>query len=359
MGAQNSNLDFNGQNIFVGLDVHRNSWRVSVHLETVSQKTIHLSPPGVEALEVYLRRHYPGGTYHCAYEAGFSGFWIQRALADRGIKTLVIHPADVPTTDKERQQKDDVRDSRKIARSLRNGELQGINVPGKMDEADRQLVRYRWLLARDRKRVMNRIKSHLYFTGPVPVELQEGNWSRAYVALLRQRAEESPTLALMIKEYEMIRDLERDQMKQLRALFMQEQYATQMKLLRSVPGVGFLSAMVLMTEIGDMGRFSSSDKLAFFVGLVPSTDSSGDKERANQRTKRGNKRLRTTLIECAWVAIRQDQELALAYANLRKRMDGPHAIIKIAKKLLNRIRKVWLSGQEYASPIPNQDGEAK
>jgi transposase len=271
----------------------------------------------------------------------------------------VIHPADVPTTDKERQQKDDVRDSRKIARSLRNGELEGINVIGKMEEADRQLVRHRWLLAKDRKRVMNRIKSHLYFTGPVPLELQDGNWSRAYVALLHQKAAESPALAWMVKEYEMIRDLERDQMKQLRALFKKEPYATQMKLLRSVPGVGFLSALVLITEIGDMQRFSSSDKLAFFVGLVPSTDSSGDNERANQRTKRGNQRLRTTLIECAWVAIRQDEELGLAYANLRKRMDGPHAIIKIAKKLLNRIRKVWLSGQEYAPPIPKQDGEAQ
>ena len=272
---------------------------------------------------------------------------------------MVIHPADVPTTDKERQQKDDVRDSRKIARSLRNGELEGINVIGKMEEADRQVVRYRWLLARDRKRIMNRIKSHLYFTGPVPPEMQEGNWSRAYLALLHQKAEESPALALMVKQYEMMRDLERVQMKQLRALFRQEPYATQMKLLRSVPGVGFLSAMVLMTEIGDMRRFSNSDKLAFFVGLVPATDSSGDSERANQRTKRGNKRLRTTLIECAWVAIRQDEELGLAYANLRKRMDAPHAIIKIAKRLLNRIRKIWLSGEEYASPIIEPEGESK
>ena len=120
-----------------------------------------------------------------------------------------------------------------------------------------------------------------------------------------------------------------------------------MTLLRSIPGVGFLSAVQLLTEIEDIRRFQTFDKLCFFVGLVPGTDSSGDKQRADQRTTRGNKRLRTLLIECSWVAIRQDDELALAYSNLRKRMDGPHAIIKIARKLLNRIRRVWLSGNPY------------
>jgi len=350
MPTQIKQLDFTGQNIYVGLDVHRNNWRVSVHLGEISHKTIHLSPVGVEALEHYLHKHYPGGQYQCAYEAGFSGFWLQRALAARGIETLVIHPADVPTTDKERQQKDDVRDSRKIARSLRNGELAGIKIIGEMEEAHRQLVRYRWQLAADRRRVMQRIKSHLYFTGPVPEEMQTGNWSRAYMAFLYQKAETDAALALMVKEYELIRDLERGHMKQLRSLFKTERYAKEMQLLCSVPGVGFLSAILIMTEIGDIKRFSSCDKLAFYVGLVPGTDSSGDSERANQRTKRGNKRLRTTLIECAWAAVKQDEELALAYITLKKRMDAPHAIIKIARRLLNRIRKVWLSGVEYVPP---------
>lgn len=359
MVPQVKTRDFSDQNIFVGLDVHRNSWRVSFHLGAISHKTIHMAPASVEALERYLHKHYPGGQYQCAYEAGFSGFWLQRALAARGIETLVIHPADVPTTDKERQQKDDVRDSRKIARSLRNGELEGITIIGEMEEAHRQLVRYRWQLAADRRRVMQRIKSHLYFTGPVPEEMQQSGWSRAYMAWLHQRAEKDAALGFMVKEYELIRDLEREQMKQLRSLFKSDRYAKEMELLRSVPGVGFLSAMLIMTEIGDIQRFSSCDKLAFYAGLVPGTDSSGDSERAHQRTKRGNKRLRTTLIECAWAAVKQDEELALAYITLKKRMDAPHAIIKIARRLLNRIRKVWLSGVEYVPPAELQRDDVK
>lgn len=349
MKSEVRQLDFTGQKIFVGLDVHLKSWRVSIHLEEMLQKTFHLSPPGIEPLEAYLRRHYPGATYQCAYEAGFCGFWIQKGLAARGIETLVVNPADIPTTDKERQQKDDVRDSRKIARSLRNGELECIHVPNELALRDRSLVRYRWSLASDRKRAMNRIKSHLHFYGQHPPEgvMVEWKWDRAFMNWLREKAKEDATLDLLLQQFDALRALEKVQMKQIRALFKTDRYAPWMTLLRSAPGVGFLSAVQLLTEIEDIRRFKTFDQLCFFVGLVPGTDSSGENQRADERTTRGNKRLRTLLIECAWVAIRQDDELALAYSNLRKRMDGPHAIIKIARKLLNRIRRVWLSGNAY------------
>ena len=61
-----------------------------------------------------------------AYEAGFSGFWAKRKLTELGIDTIVVHPADIPTTDKDRDQKSDQRDSRKISTSLRSGELRGV-----------------------------------------------------------------------------------------------------------------------------------------------------------------------------------------------------------------------------------------
>ena len=136
METQVRKLDFSDQKIFVGIDVHRKSWRVSIHLGEVLEKTINLSPPSPGSLSQYLKRNYPQGDYLCAYEAGFCGFWIQEQLAADGIKTIVVHPSDVPTTDKERQQKDDVRDSRKIARALRNNDLKAIYIPDKQQQQD-------------------------------------------------------------------------------------------------------------------------------------------------------------------------------------------------------------------------------
>lgn len=349
MTAQNRQLDFTGQTVFVGIDVHHKNWRISIFLEEVAQKTFHLSPPGVEPLKHYLNRHYPGGTYKCAYEAGFSGFWIQEGLSALGIETIVTHAADIPTTDKERQQKDDIRDSRKIARSLRNGELEAIFIPDKALQQDRGVVRERARLQADRRRVMCRIKSQLHFYGLYPQDgvLSNGRWSQQFLFFLAEQAKKNTALGMLLEEFYLLRGLEKQATIRLRNVLKNERYAKLMNLLCTIPGVGFLTAAQLLTEIGDMKRFKTFDQLCFYVGLVPGTHSSGETVHSDTRTTRGNKLLRTTVIESAWVASRLDPELGLAYNILKKRMNSPRAIIKIARKLLNRIRRVWLSEQPY------------
>lgn len=90
-----------GQDIDIGLDVHLRSWKVAIMTEAVSWK-IFSQHPDPELLVRYLKKHFPGARYRCVYEAGYCGFWIQRALSNLGVETIVINPADVPTTDKER-----------------------------------------------------------------------------------------------------------------------------------------------------------------------------------------------------------------------------------------------------------------
>jgi len=83
------------------------------------------------------------------------------------------------------------------------------------------------------------------------------------------------------------------------------------------------------------------------VGLIPTSDSSGDKEKIGEMTRRGNKRLKSALIESAWVAIKKDPELLMKYEEYRKRMGGQKAIVRIARILLRKIRRVWLNKQPY------------
>lgn len=99
--------------ISVGIDLHKNSWDIQPLAPFGVQKRIHLSPPCVDRLETFLKKNYPNCEYLCAYEAGFSGFWLQRELERRGIKTIVVHPADIPTTDKEKRFKTDKVDCKK------------------------------------------------------------------------------------------------------------------------------------------------------------------------------------------------------------------------------------------------------
>jgi transposase len=142
MEAQVTKIDFTGQNIYVGFDARKKSWRVTVMAEDTIYKTF-TQPPNPEILHNYLSRNFPGASYHSAYEAGFCGYWIHDKLLSFGIKSIVVNPADIPTTDKERVQKDDSRDSRKIARSLMSGTLTPIYIPSLKTQRDRSLLRTR------------------------------------------------------------------------------------------------------------------------------------------------------------------------------------------------------------------------
>ena len=119
----------------------------------------------------------------------------------------------------------------------------------------------------------------------------------------------------------------------------------------SVPGIGFVIAMTLYTEIITIGRFNRFDALASFVGLVPSVSGSGEQEWDNGMTPRSSSFLRYLLIEAAWVAIREDPALTLAFTELCRRMKKQEAIVRIAKKLLRRIHSVWKNQKEYVLAV--------
>ena len=125
MQVQKYNLYFSGKDIFAGIDAHLKSWKITIMVDGITCKTFS-QDSNANALDSYLRANYPGGNYFTAYEAGFCGFAPHRDLLKYGIENIVVNPADIPTTDKEKKQKDDARDSRKIARSLHNNELEAI-----------------------------------------------------------------------------------------------------------------------------------------------------------------------------------------------------------------------------------------
>jgi hypothetical protein len=139
---KSNKLDFSGQDIYVGLDTHLKSWRTSIMVGESPYKTFS-QDPSPKLLKDYLVRNFPNANYYSAYEASFSGFWTHRNLLNLGIKNIVVNPADIPTTDKERKQKEDSRDSRKIAKQLSQNDLTAIYVPEIEIEGDRSLIRYR------------------------------------------------------------------------------------------------------------------------------------------------------------------------------------------------------------------------
>lgn len=354
--SKSRQLDFSGQDIYVGLDTHLKSWRVSIIVGETVYKTFS-QDPNTNLLNKYLIKNFPNANYFSAYEASFSGFKTHRDLVALGIKNMVVNPADIPTTDKERKQKEDSRDSRKIAKQLSQNDLTAIYVPEIDTEGDRQLVRYRKTLTKEIARTKNRIKSQLYYFGVhIPVQFSETKyWSKRFTNWIHEveLPTESAKLTLLghLEMAEMLRKKQYSITKEIRKLANKHKYKENYDLLISIPGIANLTAMLLLTEIGDITRFKNLDKLCSFIGLVPTTNSSGENDKTGNITIRSNKILRTAIVESSWVAIRNDPALMLAYQKLIKRMESQKAIIRISKKLVNRILYVLKNKKAYVHAV--------
>jgi transposase len=358
MQTQNNTLDFNEQKIFVGIDVHLKSWKVTIMTEKLHHKT-YSQDPDPNILHRYLRRTFPGGIYYSVYEAGFCGYWIHNELKSLGINSIVVNPADVPTTDKEKVQKEDKRDSHKLAKALRNGDLMPIHVPSSRTLEDRCLIRMRMTLVKDLTRYKNRIKSFLYFHGikiPDVFMCTSNHWSNRFMVWLNSiylpEQSAQSTLKVLIVQAENLRHAVLKITKQIQDLSTTI-YQDQVKLLRSIPGIGLLTSMALLTELETINRFKNFDKLCGFIGLIPSTHASGENDKTGEMTPRGNNVLRSVLIESSWFAARLDPSLNKSFHDYCRRMESNKAIIRIARKLLSRIRFVLRNNQPYICSVIN------
>lgn len=334
------------------MDVHKKSWSVSIQTEQFEHKTF-TQPPEVGKLTNYLQRTFPGATYHTVYEAGFSGFWLHDQLREKGIDCMVVNPADVSTKNQERTGKTDRVDCRKLARGLHNGAIKGIYVPSRVKVEDRSLVRTRQSMVRKQTRCKNQITSILFFYGiAIP---DESRWSRRFIHRLEpihmERARGDFALKAHLEELKHLRQIIANLNRAILSLSRTEEYRADVLLLKSVPGISTLTAMILLTELADITRFSSLDKLASYAGLVPDIKSSGETEYATGITFRRNATLRGLLIEFSWVAVRKDPALIMAFNKLSMRMKKTQAIVHIARKLLNRIRFVLKNRQKYVPAV--------
>lgn len=352
--AQSKRINFKGQNIYVGIDVHLKNWHVTVLTESGFKRKFS-QPSSAYALFEHLQKHYPGGIYHAVYESGFTGFSTYYSLTAYGMKCTIAHAADIPVGQYESVMKTDAVDSERLARALREGSLRNpVYVPSKELLDHRGILRFRTLLQKQLGGYKSRVKHLLHTNGvsfPDCFSRLSTHWSRRFMGWLRDDVRLlSPTretLDLLLEQIDKLRGDVLSVTRRIRQLSRTEPYASRVALLLSVPGIGMLTAMHLLTEIEKPERFNGQRAFASYLGLVPTCHDSGEKKRTGEMTFRGNKRLRTLLVESSWIAIRQDRALAACYGRFCKRMEPQEAIVRIARKLSNRILSVLKTGKMY------------
>ncbi len=335
--------------IFIGLDIHKKTWTVSIQTDLLFHKTYSM-PSLAEDLYQYVERTFPSHEVHLVYEAGCCGFSVARYFLNLGWHVLVVNPADVKTGDKERYQKTDSLDAKNLSNQLKAGSLKGIYIPTEAQDQFTTLARHRTQITKKLRQTKSHIKSMLLFHGiKIPDEFDNSNWSLDFIIWLEglKFSTACGDLALKgkIRMYKFIKSEYLEIANQMRA-YCRKNLKIDYYLLKSIPGIGGYLASVILAECGDLRRFTNESQFASFIGLVPGIYNSGGSEKCLGITPRSRSQLRSYLVEAAWIAIRKDTEMQNYYRKHHGK-NVKSVIVKVAHKMARRILSVIKTQTPY------------
>jgi transposase len=288
--------------IHVGLDVHKDSISVAAaEPGRAPARLIGKITHDVNKLLKVLAKIGTAEELHLVYEAGPTGFGLQRALKGRGYVCEIIAPSQIPRRPGDRV-KTDGRDSVQLAECSRAGQLSAIWIPDPGDEAIRDLSRAREDAVNSRMQMRHQLKGFLLrhdvrYTGKT-------SWCGAYyrwLATLNFGAGAAQTAFTEYWQAVKSADDRVDRLtKALQSSIAGWRFEPVVGALQALRGVAAITAIGLVAEIGDLERFAHPRKLMGYLGLVPSEHSSGERTSRGSITKTGNAHARRLLTEAAW-----------------------------------------------------------
>lgn len=347
MGTKHMNWE--SFQLYAGIDLHKNKWVITVRTKE-SYITTFVIPPSAEILLRTFHHKWPGAKIKAVYEAGCFGYTIAEFLIDHGVETMIVAPHRVPIASGNFVKTDKI-DSKRLATELANGSLQSIYLRNQEELYERNLIRKRLQLVKRRKQLQVQLKADLLFYN-IPVSIDLNKYiSKKSIQVLRDLNCRSSYInnlfTIYIDEYERVKNSINQIDKWLVDISQSSRHRKKFDLLRTVPGIGRLTAITILLEIGDIKRFSSAEKFSSYLGLTPSEYSSGDKIRKGSLSGMGHIQLRSLLIECSWWSIKKDPVLLEKFYKLSVGKGKCQAIVAIARKLAVRIRYVLMNEQPY------------
>lgn len=317
-----ANLDYD-RTLILAIDLSNKKWVLAAQVpgmpHTKAGRTIEPTPEALmAAIDGYRARAAAAGrTIERAiatYEAGWSGFWLARWLAVRGIEAHVVQPASVPVDRRARRAKSDGIDAELLLRTLLawlRGEprvCSMVPVPDEADEDARRCVRERAELVSERTGLVNRIGAVLATLGvsdynPLRRDRHRrlGELRTAVGAPLPPYARAKITRMLLRLELVLAQLAELDQQRDaVLEDAAPDRAGAMIQQLAGLRGIGVQSATVLVRE-AFVRKFANGKALGSYAGLTSTPYSSGGVEREQGIGKAGNRRLRTAMVELAWL----------------------------------------------------------
>lgn len=326
---------------WIGIDDHADKWTIA-HFggnENKPAREFELVPDATGYRKLIKFAKELGGEVRIVYEAGPCGYELYRRLTKAGLKCEVAAPSLTPRKPGDRV-KTNRRDAAKLARYLRAGDmLTLIVVPDEGRESLRDLIRARHAVQKDLLSVRHRITKlllrygHRYRQGKTAWTTRFWTW----LGKIRLEGEHSQfVLGELITAHEQRFKQRARYDDEIEAAAKTPQYAPYVAALTVLRGIDRLSAMTILSELGDLRRFSTAPQVMAAVGLVPSESSTGDSTTRLSITKTGNAHVRHIAVEAAW---QYQKRISNGPVIRRRRKDQPKALLEIAEKCDLRLNR--------------------
>ncbi len=333
--------------LYAGCDLHKQTISVCV-MNPARQvvKRARLLCANEEAIRRFFEEL---GEFEAVVEATASYEWFVRLIEPFARRVVLAHPKKLRVI-AESTRKSDQLDAQVLAEFLALDMIPASYRPTPRQREHRQLVRQRDRIQRRLTSVKNRIRRMLanYNADRPRLFNAEG---LAFLRQVRLSAADRFSMNQFLEEYDFGR-------RQLKAAEEQiEAFAAsgpirereQRELLRTIPGVGFVTAEVILAELADITRFRSQSQVVAYAGLAPGQRESAGKMQELHLEKTGSKLLRTTMVEAAWRLVRHSPRWKGIYEKLKSRIRAKKAIVAVARRQLTLVTAILQTGQPYSA----------
>ena len=306
-----------GKRIYVGLEDSKRSWKICIRND---EKIVFEGSFDTEysLLRSFFKNRFPRCIIKVIYEAGFQGFWLHDLFTADGIECIVTPPNFV-TNEKNSMVKNDKIDAQRLAKNLANNDYKVCRVPSSTRRSDRQISRLLFQVQRKITSTKNQIRK-FFDLHHIPVLKAHAWYEHHYKGLRMLKLEDSLQFCLdtQLDILDLLREKKALLLKKLKNLCKSPKYHKNAVLLQSVPGIGWLTAIRLVLEWGDVRDFKNGRAFARYNGLAISQHQTGERDKRGHITKQGNRFARSWLVESSWTAIRGDGILLQKYNAVKK-----------------------------------------
>lgn len=338
---------FTKKELYVGIDVHKKRWVVTIRTYDLELKTFSMYP-SAEELEKFLTYNYKDALYHIVYECCFSGFWLYDYFHEKGYD-IIVTPTNRIYKDGSIVKTDKI-DSRKLAFQHSRRLLREVKVPKIKIREYKYIFRIYQKEKLREGQILRQIKSILEQKNH-PLKWEK--WNKGLVEKLKTIKFTDDIFNIkfsqLIKEYEYVKEQIKDTEARIKDIAEDEELGCKIRRLEKIKGIGIISSVRLVVYLFDReDRFAKGENLVHYLGLTPGEESSGEKVVRQRTGLIGNRELRSIIVQLAWVAVRKDGALLEKFERVYSSSGSKQkAIVAVARKLMMKVHAIIRKEEEY------------